>query len=240
MENKVGSIKENIEKINAMKDRAAEKAGLNGGDITLCAVTKTRSADEINEAIKAGVTDIGENKVQEILDKFDHVDSVKWHMIGHLQTNKVKYIIDKVSLIHSVDSLHLAEEIDRRAAQQGKVMDILIQLNPAMEESKFGAALEDTGGLIREILEKCSNIRIKGLMCMTPFEDDPEDTAAYYAEVKALYDRYSQEIKHERLDFTTLSMGMSHDFETAVKEGSNMIRVGTAIFGERNYNKTGG
>ena len=236
----MSGIRENVEKINSIMNNAAEKAGIGRDGVTLCAVTKTRSAAEINEAIKAGVTDIGENKVQEILDKFDHVDSVRWHMIGHLQTNKVKYIIDKVGLIHSVDSIHLAEEIDKRAAQCGKVMDILLQVNPAMEESKFGAAPEDTDGLLNSILEKCGNIRIRGLMCMTPYEDDPEDTAVYYAQVKALYDRYKKEIKHRRLEFTTLSMGMSHDFEIAIKEGSNMIRVGTAIFGVRNYSKTGG
>jgi len=229
------SIKENIEKINHLKEQAALKADRKAGDVLLCAVTKTRSADEINEAVRAGITDIGENKVQEIMDKYESVDPVRWHMIGHLQTNKVKYIIDKVDLIHSVDSIRLAEEINKRAGQHGKIMDILIQVNSAMEESKFGISAEDTGNLINDILKSCPNIRIKGLMCMAPFEDDPENTAGYFAEVKELYDKYSSEIKDERLDFSILSMGMSHDFEIAVREGSNLIRVGTAIFGERNY-----
>ena len=231
----ITSIKENIEKVIRLKDEAALKSGRDKGDVLLCAVTKTRSADEINEAIRAGITDIGENKVQEIIDKYEDVEPVKWHMIGHLQTNKVKYIIDKVDLIHSVDSMRLAEEIDRRAGQCGKIMDILIQVNSAMEESKFGIAAGETGRLINEILENCPNIRIKGLMCMAPFEVNPEDAAVYFAEVRELFIKYSKEIKHDRLEFSTLSMGMSGDFETAIKEGSNLIRVGTAIFGERNY-----
>jgi len=230
----MSSIKENIEKINRIKEEASLKAGGQKGDVTLCAVTKTRGADAINEAVRAGVTDIGENKVQEIMDKYELIDPVRWHMIGHLQTNKVKYIIDKVDLIHSVDSMRLAEEIDKRAGQHGKIMDILVQVNSAMEESKFGVAAEDTKKLLDDILEHCHHIRIKGLMCMAPFEDDPQDTAIYFAGVRQLYDEYSSEVKHERLDFSILSMGMSHDFEVAIREGSNLIRVGTAIFGERN------
>ena len=230
-------IKENIEKINNIKDAVALKVGRDKGEVLLCAVTKTRGAGEINEAIRAGITDIGENKVQEIIEKYEFVEPVRWHMIGHLQTNKVKYIIDKVDLIHSVDSLRLAEEINRRAGQCGKVMDILIQINSAMEESKFGTTVEDARSLIGDILENCHNIRIKGLMCMTPFEENPESSAIYFAEVKKLYDQYSSEIQHERLNFSILSMGMSHDFEIAIQEGSNLIRIGTAIFGERNYTK---
>ena len=202
----------------------------------LCAVTKTRTADEINEAIDAGITDIGENKVQEIMDKFDSVKPVRWHLIGHLQTNKVKYIIDKVSMIHSVDSLHLAQEIDKRAAQHGITMDILIQVNSAQEESKFGISTDETEGMIRDILDKCPNIRIRGLMCIAPFAESPEDVRVYFAQVKKLYDEYSS-IEHKNLDFKYLSMGMSHEYEVAILEGSNLIRVGTAIFGERDYSK---
>jgi len=204
--------------------------------VLLCAVTKTRTADEINEAIDAGITDIGENKVQEIMDKFDSVKPVRWHLIGHLQTNKVKYIIDKVSMIHSVDSLHLAQEIDKRAAQHGITMDILIQVNSAQEESKFGISTDETEGMIRDILDKCPNIRIRGLMCIAPFAENPEDVRVYFAQVKKLYDEYSS-IEHKNLDFKYLSMGMSHDYEVAILEGSNLIRVGTAIFGERDYSK---
>jgi len=231
----MGNIKENIEKVSKIMEQATLRSGRNKDDVLLCAVTKTRSAEEINEAIRAGITDIGENRVQEIMDKYDSVDPVKWHMIGHLQTNKVKYIIDKVDLIHSVDSIRLAEEINKRAFQHSKVMDILIQVNSAMEDSKFGIAAEDTESLINEILENCPNIRIKGLMCMAPFEFDPKDAAVYFAAVRELFIKCSKDTRHERLDLSVLSMGMSNDFEVAIAEGSNLIRVGTAIFGERNY-----
>lgn len=171
----MGSIRENIDAVNRIKGEAAVKSGRKAEDVLLCAVTKTRTADEINEAIDAGITDIGENKVQEIMDKFDSVKPVRWHLIGHLQTNKVKYIIDKVSMIHSVDSLHLAQEIDKRAAQHGITMDILIQVNSAQEESKFGISTDETEGMIRDILDKCPNIRIRGLMCIAPFAENPEE-----------------------------------------------------------------
>ena len=232
----MGSIRENIDAVNRIKGEAAVKSGRKAEDVLLCAVTKTRTADEINEAIDAGITDIGENKVQEIMDKFDSVKPVRWHLIGHLQTNKVKHIIDKVSMIHSVDSLHLAQEIDKRAAQHGITMDILIQVNSAQEESKFGISTDETEGMIRDILDKCPNIRIRGLMCIAPFAENPEDVRVYFAQVKKLYDEYSS-IEHKNLDFKYLSMGMSHDYEVAILEGSNLIRVGTAIFGERDYSK---
>ena len=229
-------IKENIDAINRNKDDITVRAGRKAGEVLLVAVTKTRTSEEINEAIDAGITDIGENKVQEIMDKFEAVKPVRWHMIGHLQTNKVKYIIDKVSMIHSVDSFHLAEEIDKRAEHHGTAMDILVQVNTAEEDSKFGITSEETGKLIEEILEKCPNVIIKGLMCIAPFEDDPEDVRIFFKETKELYDKYSL-LTHPRLDFQFLSMGMSHDYEAAIQEGSNLIRVGTAIFGDRNYNK---
>ena len=220
----MGSIRENIDAVNRIKGEAAVKSGRKAEDVLLCAVTKTRTADEINEAIDAGITDIGENKVQEIMDKFDSVKPVRWHLIGHLQTNKVKYIIDKVSMIHSVDSLHLAQEIDKRAAQHGITMDILIQVNSAQEESKFGISTDETEGMIRDILDKCPNIRIRGLMCIAPFAENPEDVRVYFAQVKKLYDEYSS-IEHKNLDFKYLSMGMSHDYEVAILEGSNLIKI---------------
>lgn len=228
------SIKSNIEYINELKTAAAEKSGRSGDDVLLVAVTKLHTPEEMNEAIDAGITDIGENKVQEIMDKYDRVKPVRWHLIGHLQTNKVKYIIDKVAMIHSVDSLKLAQEIDKRAAQHGLTMDILIQVNSAEEESKFGITTEETDQLIKDISEQCPNIRIKGMMCIAPFEEDPNDARRYFAEVKTLYDKYAAE-KTERVDFEYLSMGMTNDFEVAVEEGSNLIRVGTAIFGYRDY-----
>lgn len=233
------SIKENLEHINALKNKAAENSGRSGDDVLLVAVTKLHDVDEINEAIREGVTDIGENKVQEILNKYDRVDPVRWHLIGHLQTNKVKYIIDKVAMIHSVDSLHLAQEIDKRAAQHGVTMDILIQVNSAEEESKFGITVDETEKMIHDILDTCPNVRIRGLMCIAPFEDNPEDAKVYFEEVKAQYDQFGK-IDHPNLDFRYLSMGMSNDFEVAIAAGSNLIRVGTAIFGNRDYSKKQG
>ena len=233
------SIKANIEHVNELKAKAAEKSGRTGDDVLLVAVTKLHDVDEINEAIDCGITDIGENKVQEIMSKYDRVKPVRWHLIGHLQTNKVKYIIDKVSMIHSVDSLKLAEEIDKRAAQHGLTMDILIQVNSAMEESKFGITTDETGQMIKDILDNCPNVRIRGLMCIAPYEDNPEDAKVYFDEVKKLYDEYSR-IDHPNLDFKYLSMGMSNDFEVAIEAGSHLIRVGTMIFGARDYSKKQG
>ena len=232
----MGMIRENIDRINAEKAKYAETAGKTEQDVLLVAVTKTRTADEINEAIDAGITDIGENKVQEVVDKFDHVKPVRWHLIGHLQTNKVKYIIDKVCMIHSVDSMKLAKEIDKRAGQYGLTMDILIQVNAAQEESKFGITTDDTKQLVLDILEECPNIRIRGLMHIAPAADDPNDVRQYFSQVKELYEECGK-IEHPHLDFKYLSMGMSHDFGVAIEEGSNLIRVGTSIFGARDYSK---
>ncbi len=228
------SIKSNIEYISELKAKAAEKSGRKGEDVLLVAVTKLHGPDEINEAIDAGITDIGENKVQEIMDKYEKIKPVRWHLIGHLQTNKVKYIIDKVAMIHSVDSLHLAKEIDKRAAQHDLTMDILVQVNAAEEESKFGITTEETDQLISDIARECPNIRIRGLMCIAPFEEDPEDAREYFAAVKKIYDKYAG-APADRIDFAYLSMGMTNDFEVAIEEGSNLIRVGTAIFGYRDY-----
>ena len=230
----MATIAENIEEIQREKAQAAQRCGRNPEDILLIAVTKTRSAEEINEAVRAGITDIGENKVQEILDKYDKVLPVNWHMIGHLQTNKVKYIIDKVSLIHSVDSFRLAEEIDRRAAQHGRTMDILVQVNAAGDEAKFGVEPDAAESLISEILESCENIRIRGLMTVAPYAENPEEVRPHFRRMRSLYDRIAAEIRHPRLDFQYLSMGMSNDRIIAVEEGSTAIRVGTAIFGARN------
>ncbi len=231
------SIAENVKAIEERKAEAAERSGRAPEDVLLVAVTKTHGPDEINCAIDAGITDIGENKVQEIVDKFDRVKPVRWHMIGHLQTNKVKYIADKVSLIHSVDSFHLAAEIDKRCAKIGRTMDVLIQVNPAGEAQKSGISPEETEPLIREILDGCPNVRVRGLMFIAPEADDPEDVRKWFREMKQLYDRLKA-VDHPNLDFRWLSMGMSHDFPVAVEEGSNLIRVGTAIFGARHYTNT--
>ena len=229
-------IRGNLEKVRQQIRESAENCGRAADDVLLVAVSKTRSPEEINIAIDAGVTDIGENKVQEIMDKYDDIKPVRWHMIGHLQTNKVKYIIDKVSMIHSVDSYKLAAEINKRAAACGITMDILLQVNSAQEESKFGISTEETEGLIMQILDSCENIRIRGLMCIAPYADDPEDIKKYFDSVKEQYDQFST-IEHPNLDFRYLSMGMSHDFPVAIEAGSNLVRVGSAIFGERDYSK---
>lgn len=229
-------IRANLSMVNDKIRQTAEECGRSADDVLLVAVSKTRTPEEINIAIDAGVTDIGENKVQEIMDKYDAVKPVRWHMIGHLQTNKVKYIIDKVSMIHSVDSYKLAAEINKRAAAKNMTMDILIQVNSAQEESKFGITTRETESLIREILDTCENIRIRGLMCIAPYAEDPEEIKIYFDEVKKQYDQFGA-IDHPRLDFKYLSMGMSHDFPVAIQAGSNLVRVGSAIFGERDYSK---
>ncbi len=231
------SITENIAEIRSRMAEAARRSGREPEDVLLIAVTKLHEPDEIEEAIAAGVTDIAENKVQEIQKKFDQIHSpVNWHLIGHLQTNKVKYIIDKVVMIHSVDSAHLAQEIDKRAQAAGKTMDVLLQVNAAHEESKFGLDPKDVPQVFREILDSCPNVRIRGLMHIAPWSEDPEEIRPYFKEVKDLFDTLA-EVKHPNADFKYLSMGMSHDFETAIEEGANIIRVGTSIFGERDYSK---
>ena len=232
----MSNIKNNIDNIKTIMRDAAVRAGRNPDELLLIAVTKTRTPEEINLAIDSGITDIGENKVQEIIDKYEKVKPVRWHMIGHLQTNKVKYIIDKVSLIHSVDSTKLALEINKRAAQHDKMMDILVQINAAEEESKFGIRTEETGQMIRKILDSCPNVRIRGLMSIAPLEEDPEKVRSYFTEMDKLYREYGA-IEHERIDFQYLSMGMSNDYPVAIEEGANAVRVGTSIFGERNYNQ---
>jgi pyridoxal phosphate enzyme (YggS family) len=239
------TIAENMAAVRERIASAAAKAGATEGDVTLVAVSKTRTTDEIRSAIEAGAFDFGENKVQEITAKYDILRiftensaknrNIKWHMIGHLQRNKVKYIADKVDLIHSVDSLRLAEEIDRRMAASGRTMDVLLQVNAAAEESKSGVRPGELKRLVSDIVETCRNVKIRGLMTIVPAADDPEDVRKYFSEVRKLYDVTGRECGCERLDFTWLSMGMTHDFEVAVEEGANMIRVGTGIFGPRIY-----
>ncbi|MBO4880459.1 MAG: YggS family pyridoxal phosphate-dependent enzyme [Firmicutes bacterium] len=231
------SITQNIADIRSRIAEAAKRSGRSPDDILLIAVTKLHEPDEIEEAIATGVTDIAENKVQEIQKKYDQIVSpVRWHLIGHLQTNKVKYIIDKVVMIHSVDSLKLAEEIDKRAAAAGKTMDVLLQVNAAHEESKFGLDPKDVPQVMQDILDTCPNVRIRGLMHMAPWSEDPEEIRPYFKEVKDLFDTLSG-VQHPNSDFKYLSMGMSHDFETAIEEGANIVRIGTSIFGERDYSK---
>lgn len=230
------SISDRYNEILERKNAAAVRSGRNPDDVTLMAVTKTHPASMLNEVIDAGATDIGENRVQEVLEKYDSVKPVRWHLIGHLQTNKVKNIIDKVVMIHSVDSLHLAEEINKRAAAIGKTMDILIEINSAMEESKSGIAAEDLKQLATEIVEKCENVRISGIMCIPPMASTPEDARPYFKDAKKKFDEMQTwELSRDRFSPTVLSMGMSGDFEVAIEEGATIVRVGSSIFGQRNY-----
>lgn len=229
-------VRENYLEVLNKKNQAALRAGRNPEDITLMAVTKLHTVDEINEAIDAGATDIGENKVQELLSKYEDVKPVRWHLIGHLQTNKVKQIIDKVVMIHSVDSLHLAEEINKRAGNAGLVMDILIEINVGEEETKTGIQVEELMDLAKKITDTCENVRLRGVMCIPPYGEDPEVSRKYFRETRELFEKLQQlGLPEERALIDTLSMGMSGDYETAVEEGSTIVRVGSAIFGKRNY-----
>ena len=229
-------VRENYLEVLNKKNQAALRAGRNPEDITLMAVTKLHTVDEINEAIDAGATDIGENKVQELLSKYEDVKPVRWHLIGHLQTNKVKQIIDKVVMIHSVDSLHLAEEINKRAGNAGLVMDILIEINVGEEETKTGIQAEELMDLAKEITDNCENVRLRGVMCIPPYGEDPEVSRKYFRETRELFEKLQQlGLPEDRALIDTLSMGMSGDYETAVEEGSTIVRVGSAIFGKRNY-----
>lgn len=230
------SIQERYKEILERKNAAAIRSGRSPEDVTLMAVTKTHTAAEINEAIAAGATDAGENRVQELLEKYDKTEPVRWHLIGHLQTNKVKNIIDKVVMIHSVDSLHLAREINKRSAAAGIVMDILIEINSAMEETKSGIAAGDLRELVTDISEQCGNLRIRGIMCIPPIAADPEDARPYFRKAKELFEELKTwDLPEDRVLPDTLSMGMSGDFEVAIEEGSTIVRVGSSIFGPRNY-----
>lgn len=228
-------IKENIRDIQTQIIAVCDRIGRDPSEVQLIAVTKTIDSARIKEAVAQGITDIGENKVQEIMDKHDDIYDVNYHMIGHLQTNKVKYIIDKVKLIHSVDKINLAEEINKRAKQHNKIMDILIQVNVAEEDSKFGIKSMEIKEFIHKI-EGLENVRILGLMTIAPYEENPEDVRKYFRILKSIFD----EIKAKNLpgvDMQYLSMGMTNDFEVAIEEGSTMVRIGTGIFGERTYLK---
>ena len=228
------SIRENVAAIEAKIAAAAKRAGRNPEDILLLAVSKTKPVEMIQEAVDCGLTALGENKVQEIMEKFEPMGKgVHWHLIGHLQTNKVKYIIDKVDMIHSVESLRLAQEIDKRAAAAKVIMDILVEVNIAGEESKFGVRPEDTEVFLRE-LSKFDNIHVRGLMTVAPFVNNPEENRVYFRKMRELLvDMNAKKIDNISMD--VLSMGMTGDYEVAIEEGTTIVRVGTGIFGERYY-----
>ena len=230
------TIADRYKEVKQRADEAAVRSGRDPADVKLIAVTKTHPASEINEAVRAGATDLGENRVQELLSKYDDVEQASWHLIGHLQTNKVRQVIDKVVMIHSVDSLKLAREIDKRAAAAGIKMDVLIEINSAMEESKSGIAAADVKQLVTEITDECANVRVCGLMCIPPIAADPEDSRPYFREAAALFnDMKEWDLPADRFAPSELSMGMSGDFEVAIEEGATIVRVGSSIFGPRNY-----
>jgi len=231
----MSDIRQNIIDIKQEIAEICDRANRNPDDILLLGVTKTVEPQRINEAIAEGITDIGENRVQEILNKYESVDPVHWHLIGHLQTNKVKYIVDKVKMIHSLDSIRLAEEINKRAKQHQVLMDVLVQINVAKEDTKFGLYVDELDDFIKKVQE-FENINIKGLMTIAPFEENPEKVRPYFRTLKSIFERIKAK-KLERVDMQYLSMGMSNDFKIAIEEGANIIRIGTAIFGKRNYNK---
>ena len=231
----MSEISANLKMVREKICAAAKKTGRTGEDITLIAVTKTHPPEMINEAIDCGVTDIGENKVQEIVEKYDKVKPVRWHLIGHLQTNKVKYIIDKVHMIHSVDSVRLMEEIDRQAKKHGVVMNILIQINISGEETKFGIRPDEIDEML-EAAERMSNVKVCGLMTILPKVDNTVSLRLHFINIRRIYIDISKK-KYNNFSMKYLSMGMTGDYEPAIEEGSNMVRVGRAIFGERNYDR---
>ena len=227
----MSNIAANIKDIIHRMKLAAERAGRKEESVKLVAVTKTIDVSRIKEAIESGITIIGENRVQEARDKYKEIGKeVQWHLIGHLQTNKVKYIFDIFSLIHSVDSLSLAEEIQRRGENKGLNTDILIEVNLSGEKTKFGILSEKAIGLIKDI-SRCKNINIKGLMTIPPFSESPEDSRKYFKMLRILKD----DVQKEGIEMKELSMGMSNDFQVAIEEGATMVRIGTAIFGERRF-----
>lgn len=227
-------IIENINEVRKNMEEACRVSGRNPEEVSLIAVSKTKPVSMLQEAYDAGCRDFGENKVQEIMDKIDRLPSdIRWHMIGHLQTNKVKYIVGKVFLIHSVDSLHLAEAISKEAVKQNTTVNILIEVNVAKEDTKYGAMAEDTVSLVEKIA-LLPGICVKGLMTIAPYVENPQENRQYFVKLRQLaVDIKSKNIDNVHMDI--LSMGMTGDYMVAIEEGATYVRVGTGIFGERQY-----
>ena len=229
-------LKDNFDKVNANIQAACDRAGRNREDVTLIAVSKTKPIQMLQEAYYFGVRVFGENKVQEIVDKYEALPKdISWHMIGHLQRNKVKYIIDKVDMIHSVDSLRLAETIEKEAAKKDLIIKILIEVNVAKEESKFGVMPEKVEELVSQV-SQLPHIRICGLMTIAPFVENPEENRIYFNRLRNIAVDIERK-KSDNVIMSILSMGMTNDYEVAIEEGSTMVRVGTGLFGARNYNQ---
>ena len=230
----MSEIRENIEAVKRRMEEACAQSGRALADVKLIAVSKTKPLEALQEAYDYGCRDFGENKVQELVEKYEAMPKdIRWHMIGHLQRNKVKYIVDKVFLIHSVDSLRLAQEIEKEAAKKNVTVNILVEVNVAAEESKFGTTAEEAALLVEEIA-KLSHIQVRGLMTIAPYVEDSEKNRLYFEKLKQIY----VDIIHKNIDnvfMEELSMGMTGDYEVAITEGATYVRVGTGIFGERNY-----
>ncbi len=228
-------IQQNIEEIKNNIQQSAQKCGRDASEITLLAVTKTVDIDKIVEAIEANITDAGENKPQELARKYDAIgDKVRWHLIGSLQTNKVKYIIDKVHMIHSLDRIALCEEIQKRAEKIDRNINCLVQVNISKEDTKHGLDKEDVIAFIKNVSKEYKNISIKGLMTMAPFTDNEQEIRSVFKGLKEL-SLEIEKLNIPNVSMNQLSMGMSNDYEIAIEEGSSIVRVGTSIFGERNY-----
>ena len=227
------SIADNLKEIEEKITKAAEISGRKREDVLLLAVSKTVDVPRIKEAVNLGLVDLGENKPQEINWKYDEIENVRWHQIGHLQTNKVKYIIDKVCLIHSLDSVKLCEEIQKRAEAKAITMDVLVEINIAGEEAKHGVPPEKAEELVLEA-SKFKNIRVEGLMTVAPFVENPEENRKYFKEMYKLFIDIKDK-NYDNVDMEYLSMGMTNDYEIAIQEGANIVRIGTGLFGARNY-----
>ncbi len=227
-------LKENLRGVEEKINAACKRSGRSREDVTLIAVSKTKPVETLQQAYDMGVRVFGENKVQELVDKYEALPKdIHWHMIGHLQRNKVKYIIDKVDLIHSVDSLRLAETIDKEAKKHNLTANILIEVNVAGEDSKFGVRPEELEPLINEI-SHFSNIQVLGLMTIAPFVENAEENRTVFARLRKLsVDIASKNI--DNVNMGLISMGMTNDYEVAIEEGATIIRVGTGIFGQRDY-----
>ena len=227
-------IQENLKQVQDNIREACKRAGRNAEQVHLISVSKTKPVEKLREAYNAGSRDFGENKVQEMCEKVPLLPAdIRWHMIGHLQTNKIKYIIDKAYRIHSVDSLHLAEAVSREAVKHNVPANILLEVNVAEEESKFGVHTDEVMNLVQAV-SKLPNIQIKGLMTIAPFVENPEENRQYFRILRQL----AVDISRKSIDNVTmneLSMGMTGDYQIAVEEGATWVRVGTGIFGERNY-----
>ncbi len=228
-------LKQNLEDVINNIKIACKNSGRDEKEVTLIAVSKTKPLSDIEELMDYGVNDFGENKVQELIDKYENIKApVDWHLIGHLQTNKVKYIVDKVTLIHSVDSIHLAKEIEKEAAKKGVVVNVLIQVNIAHEDTKFGIDENQIYDILNEI-KSFPHLKVKGLMTIAPFVEDAEENRPHFRNLYQLsLDIKSKNI--DNIDVSILSMGMTNDYMVAIEEGATMVRVGTGIFGARNYN----